>query len=101
MRKFASLRVTLTLLCALYTSLSFAQEKRISGTVTDDKQTPLSGATISVKGTRAFTTTDATGRFTITVPQNGRTLVVSYVSMQPQEIAIGNTASFSVSLIPA
>src|SRR4029079_3804179 len=101
MRKCAILRVSLLLLCTLYASLTFAQERRITGTITDDKQAPLMGATVSVKGTKLATTTDAAGKFAINVPGNERTLVVSYVGMQSREIAIGSSDVVSTSLTPS
>src|SRR5438128_1539408 len=98
MRKCRILRVSLTLLCALYASLSFAQVRKITGKITDDRQVPLSGATITVKGTKVATSTDAAGNFSINVPQNGKTLVVSFVGMQAQEVSIGSSDAVSVSL---
>jgi TonB-linked SusC/RagA family outer membrane protein len=80
-------------------TISFAQRK-ITGTVTDDKQAPLVGATVAVKGTSVATTTDAIGKFSITVPSTGRTLVFSYVGMQNREIALGSTDVVSVALTP-
>ncbi|HEX8315610.1 MAG TPA: carboxypeptidase-like regulatory domain-containing protein, partial [Flavisolibacter sp.] len=59
---------------------------------------PLVGATVTVKGTSVATTTSDSGRFSISVPPNGRTLVVSYVGMQSQEVAIGTGSTVSVSL---
>jgi hypothetical protein len=74
----------LLLLCTLFTTLSFAQGRRISGTITDDKQNPLSGATVMVKGTTLAASTDVAGKFSFTVPASARTLVVSFVGMQTQ-----------------
>jgi TonB-linked SusC/RagA family outer membrane protein len=90
--------VHLLLLCVLVSTLAFAQRK-ISGTVTDDKQAPLTGATVSVQGTRVATTTDAAGRFTLAVPQNGNTLVVSFVGMQQRTVPISGDV-VNVSLTP-
>ena len=86
------------LLCALFTSLSYAQERKITGTVTDDKQLPLAGATVTVKGTKVATTTDVAGRYSISVPENGNTLVITYVGMQSQEQTIGNSNAVNVAL---
>jgi TonB-linked SusC/RagA family outer membrane protein len=78
-------------------SVSFAQ-KAITGTVTDDRQSPLSGATVTVKGTSVVTTTDASGRFRLTVPEGRRVLEVSFVGMQPQEVTLGDVPVVAVSL---
>ncbi len=100
MRKCGILQLSLLLLCALFSSYSFAQGRIISGTVTDDKQAPLIGATITVKGTKQSTTTDASGKFSIELPQNKKALVVSYVGMQTGEIAIGTGDVVMVTLTP-
>ncbi len=99
MRNCLRLRAHLLLLGALLSTLAFAQ-RRISGTVTDDKQAPLAGATVVVKGTKVATTTDVTGRFSINAPANGRTLVFSFVGMQSQEQAIGSSDVMTVALAP-
>lgn len=99
MRRHTLLRVSVLLLLGiLYTAQSFAQGRRISGTVTDDKQSPLAGATVLVKGTKTAVTTDATGNFSITAPATAKTLVVSFVGMQSQEAAIGNGGTINVTL---
>ena len=91
----------LALFVALFAfTVSFAQRK-ISGTVTDDKQIPLLGATVTVKGTKVFTTTDVNGKFNIDVPANAKTLLISFVGMQPKEAAIGNRDVINVALPPA
>ncbi|WP_121356251.1 SusC/RagA family TonB-linked outer membrane protein [Flavisolibacter nicotianae] len=97
MRKCLRLRVHLLLLFALVSTLAFAQ-RRITGTVTDDKQAPLTGATVAVQGTKTATTTDAAGKFSLTVPPNGKTLVVSFVGMQPRTVSIGTGDVVNVSL---
>jgi TonB-linked SusC/RagA family outer membrane protein len=66
-----------------------AQNRTISGNITG-KSTgqPISGATVVVKGSRAGVTTDDAGNFKITVAQDARTLVISYIGMATQEVAI-------------
>lgn len=100
MRKCLRLRVQLLLLFALFSTLAFAQRK-ITGTVTDEKQAPLSGATVTVKGTKVATTTDPAGKFSLTLPANGKTLVISYIGMQPQEVNVTDNAIVAVSLNPS
>src|SRR5215203_931995 len=92
MRKHVFYQVVVLLLCTLSSSILFAQEKKISGTITDDKGDPLSGATVSVKNSSVATLTDATGQFTLSVPSNARVVVVSYVGMQSQEASISGNA---------
>ncbi len=98
MRKNAFLKLLAVLLCCFFSLAVNAQEKVITGVVADQNSAPLSGATISVKGTKISVTSTATGTFKITVPANTKTLVVSYVGMKSQEIAVEGKASVAVSL---
>ncbi|HVG14821.1 MAG TPA: TonB-dependent receptor, partial [Chitinophagaceae bacterium] len=91
-------RVLMACICVLSLLSSFAQGKRVSGTITDDKAAPLVGATVSVKGTTVLTSTNNLGAFSLDVPATGKTLVISYVGMQPKEIAIGNQTTFNTVL---
>lgn len=93
-------RLVAMLLVTLTFSIGYSQ-KIVTGTVTDERQTPLPRATVSVKGAKVATVTDANGRFTINVPANGKTLLVSFIGMQQQEVAIGDKNLIAVSLIPS
>ena len=97
MRKIAFLRSLMLMLGLIFFSSLFAQ-KRITGIITDDKGTPLIGATVQVKGANIITTTDAIGKFSISVPANAKTLVVSFVGTEKQEIDIGDKTIITVSL---
>jgi len=99
MVKLTLSRVVLLLICTLSFTISFSQQKRITGTVRDDKGTPLIGATVAAKNTRVATTTDASGAFIINVPQNANALVVSYVGMVTQEFPIGSNSVVAISLV--
>ncbi len=70
------------------TSLLWAQSTVI-GTVTGKVSgAPLEGATIKVKGTKIAATTNKAGTFSINVPANSNTLVVTYVGMADQEVPV-------------
>ena len=74
---------------------SQAQSIKISGTITDDKDQPVPGANIIIKGKVTGTITDANGKFDLaTSIQPPFTLVVSSVGYQRQEIEVqsGTTA---------
>lgn len=63
----------------------------IKGVVTDEKGTPLTGVTIRIKGTPLGTSTDANGRFQLSVPGNSsRILVFSYIGAETAEITVAN-----------
>ncbi|TAH22198.1 MAG: SusC/RagA family TonB-linked outer membrane protein [Cytophagales bacterium] len=75
-------------------------EKRITGTVTSSEDgQPLPGVSILVKGTGTGTVTDANGKYTISVPDNGVTLIFSYVGFTSQEIAVGSNSVVDVVLV--
>ncbi|MCS6917490.1 MAG: SusC/RagA family TonB-linked outer membrane protein [Chitinophagales bacterium] len=56
-----------------------------AGTVTNEEGEPLIGVTVAVKGTNIGTTTDADGRFRVSVPGTSATLVFSYVGFSTVE----------------
>src|SRR5688572_26231146 len=64
-------------------------EKPVSGNVVDDKNEPLPGANVVVKGTTIGTTTDAGGNYSISVPDDADILVFSYIGYATQEVSIG------------
>src|SRR6202000_298686 len=90
-----------TLLCVLFTQTAFSQTQTITGKVTDDKGTPIVGASVSVKGTTVGTSTRPDGSFTITAPASAKTLVVSSVGYGQQDIPIAGQTTFAVALIPS
>jgi len=84
----------------LFSTVLPAQTKSISGIIKDEKGAGLPGATVSVRDTKAAVTTDAEGKFTLTLPAGAKILVVSFIGMQRQEIAIRSKTSFEVVLKP-
>lgn len=77
----------LTLLLALVVQIGFAQQKTISGTVTDDIDLPLPGVNIIIKEKTSGTQSDFDGNFSINT-EVGQTLVFSYVGFATQEIPV-------------
>jgi TonB-linked SusC/RagA family outer membrane protein len=77
----------LTLFLALVVQISFAQQKTISGTVTDDINLPLPGVNIIIKGTTSGTQSDFDGKYSINA-EVGQTLVFSYVGFATQEVPV-------------
>jgi TonB-linked SusC/RagA family outer membrane protein len=77
----------LTLLLVLVVQLTFAQEKTISGTVTDNTGLPLPGVNIIVKGTTNGTQSDFDGNYSVQAAV-GQTLSYSYVGFKSTEIAV-------------
>jgi TonB-linked SusC/RagA family outer membrane protein len=87
MRKFRFVLAMLSLFL-LWSPATEAQMKTITGTIlADDNQSPLSGVTIKVKGTRRVAQTDANGKFSIQAA-DGETLQISYVGYTTQDIKV-------------
>src|SRR6185436_9354511 len=84
-------------------SVSFGQDKVITGKVTDSKDgSPVVGASVLAKGSKAGgTVTNAEGSFSITVAPNTTALIISYVGYGTQELAINNKTVIDVSLTPS
>lgn len=87
----------LTLLLAFVVQIGFAQQKTISGTVTDDSGLPLPGVNVLIKNTSSGTQTDFDGNYSISANQ-GDVLEFSYVGFTSQEIKVGASNNISVSL---
>jgi TonB-linked SusC/RagA family outer membrane protein len=77
-----------------------AQNRTITGKVTDDKGNPIPNVSVVIKGTNTGTVTKADGTYSIAVPGNAKTLVFSSVDMVSQEVSIGSRSEVSVSLRP-
>src|ERR1700753_2284547 len=87
-----------TCLCALPTYL-WAQTLQVSGTVISKTSgSPLAGASVRVKGSDQGTVTDGQGKFMLKT-QRGKTLVISYLGEETQEIKVGDNLSPIVALV--
>jgi TonB-linked SusC/RagA family outer membrane protein len=66
----------------------WAQQRTITGKVTDDKGAPIPGASIIVKGTNLGTTAGSDGSFSISIPSTAKALVFSSIGLGEKEIAL-------------
>ncbi|MDR3218430.1 MAG: SusC/RagA family TonB-linked outer membrane protein [Dysgonamonadaceae bacterium] len=79
-------RLILLLTCFIIgMGLAIAQDKQVSGTVTDETGEPIVGASVIAKGTTIGRATDTNGKFVFTVPTSVKTLVVKYVGYADAE----------------
>jgi len=76
----------------------WTQQRIISGTVTDNNNAPVVGASVTIKGTGAGTQTDKEGNFQIALPAGCKTLIISSVGLISQEVSIEGRNQVSVSL---
>jgi len=95
MRKQFTLALALAMLMSCFGAL--AQNRALSGKVTDAAGNPLPGVSVMVKGTNRGTTTNGDGTYKLDVPENGK-LMFSYVGFASQEVAAGSRSSLDVSL---
>ncbi|OBX24670.1 TonB-linked SusC/RagA family outer membrane protein [Gelidibacter algens] len=89
--------VILTLLLALVVHTSYAQDKVISGTISDQSGLPLPGVNIIVKGTTNGTQSDFDGNYTIDA-STGDILSFTYVGLKAQEITVGTSNTLNVTM---
>ncbi len=80
-------------------SPAFAQSYIVTGKVTSKKTLqPLSGASVTVRGSTTATTTNDQGEFRLSVPTATATLVFSFIGMEPQERTVTGATSITIEL---
>lgn len=84
-----------TVFCAF--GMSIAQ-RTVSGQVVDDQGVPLIGANVVVKGTTVGTVTDFDGNYSLSLPDGGTTLVITYTGYSTQEIEIGGQGVINITM---
>ena len=88
----------LTLMLVFVVQLTFAQQKTVSGTVTDQNATPLPGVSVIVKGSNQGTQTDFDGNYSIEVASSD-VLVFEYIGLETQEVPVGNQTQINVTML--
>ena len=77
-----------------------AQDRTISGVVTNEKNLPMAGVSISTPDGKNGTQTDNEGKYSLRVPASARTLSFSFVNYQTVSLTIGRALNLDVSLKP-
>src|SRR5262249_2544253 len=81
----------------LLSTLSWAQNKTITGKVVDESGAAVAGASVAIKGSTAGALTNENGDFTLSVPTTARTLTISSSGYTAKEVSInGNTISVTL-----
>ncbi len=96
--KSTSFRALLITCLLLLFNVVFAQQRTVTGKITDPNNSPVTGATVSVRGSNVATSTDANGNFTISLPGGSNTLTVTSVGFEPQSINVANQSNVALSL---
>jgi TonB-linked SusC/RagA family outer membrane protein len=91
--------VSLAVFCLLLSLLAQAQSREVTGKVTDSSGTPLSGASINVRGVRGGASAGPDGSFHLSVPRGANTLVVSAIGYEPRDIRLGDDNVVMVTLL--
>lgn len=91
-------KLSLVLLLSLFCmAAAIAQQRTITGSVTDDEGEPLIGATVLIQGTSTGVVTDIDGNYSIQTP-NDATLIFSYTGFVTQEITLGTSNVIDVTM---
>jgi TonB-linked SusC/RagA family outer membrane protein len=94
------MRKLLTLLMCITLAISqlMAQNRTVTGKVTDESGKPVPNASVIEKGTKKGTVTDDNGIFSLNISSGAKTLVISSVNFTVQEIAVSGKTNVAVSL---
>ena len=100
MKKATLFHYGFVIISLLFLSLTgVAQQRKISGIVQDSKNnTPLQGATVSVKNKTTSTSSGVDGRFNITVPDGKVTLIISFIGYETREVSVGDKNEINVQM---
>ena len=92
------LKVSCFILLCFFAIPALAQNKTVTGKVTDSKDgSPITGASVVAKGSTNGAITDVNGKFTLTAPASASTLVVTYIGYTTKEVSIsGSTVNVSL-----
>jgi TonB-dependent starch-binding outer membrane protein SusC len=91
-------KILIIITMVLFCTTVFAQQRTVTGLVTDNNSEPLPGVTIVVKGTTIGVITGMDGRFSIGNLNESSILVFSFVGLQSQEVTVENQSTINVVL---
>lgn len=94
-------KILLTTCAVVLLSLgwAWAQERTVSGRVTDATDgSNLPGVNVTVKGTTRGTVSGADGSYSISIPNEGATLVFTFIGLVTQEIEVGDRSTINVAM---
>jgi TonB-linked SusC/RagA family outer membrane protein len=92
-------QLLLVLLLLLTTTVN-AQLRTITGQVKKENNEPVPNATVAVRNTSIASQTDSTGHFSIRLPANATTLIISYVGYKTEQVVLGTRSDIVLTLSP-
>ncbi|THD66812.1 TonB-dependent receptor [Robertkochia marina] len=102
LKSMSSIWLKFSLLCFLMLSATamYAQERIITGTVTDQSDVPLAGVTVMLENTSIGTSSDFDGNFTLRIPPEilDPVIVFSYVGFETQKTPVGVSSNLEIIL---
>ncbi|MFC4262228.1 SusC/RagA family TonB-linked outer membrane protein [Ferruginibacter yonginensis] len=90
--------LSLFVMFMLFGVLAFAQNRVVTGTVTDEKGLPVEAASVRVVGTNAGTATDQNGNFRLANVAPNATLKISSVGIATKDVNSGSSTSLVISV---
>jgi TonB-dependent starch-binding outer membrane protein SusC len=100
MRKFYKRLSLMSAAMLMLCSVALAQDRVVTGKVTDETGSGMPGVNIVLKGTSVGTATDSNGMFSISVPNEQAVIVVSFVGYASSEVTVGNRSNVEIQLTP-
>ncbi len=95
------LRVCFFVISCSLVQVAWAQDRAVSGVVSDAEGEPLIGVSVVKEGTAEGTITDFNGAYQVQVPSDTTVLVYSYVGFEDQRITVGSRTTIDVTMRPA
>jgi TonB-linked SusC/RagA family outer membrane protein len=94
------LLLCLTAVLMVTSSVTWAQERTVSGRVTSSEDgSALPGVNVVLKGTTTGTVSDANGAYTLSVPSQGGVLVFTFIGFTSQEVEVGSRTAIDVLMV--
>ena len=86
----------------IFSFSAYAQDGfTVTGTVTDEYDAPLPGATVVEKGTTNGVSTDFDGNYSISVANQNSVIVISYIGYAAQEIPVAGNSEINTTMEPS
>ncbi|MEO6284955.1 MAG: SusC/RagA family TonB-linked outer membrane protein [Dyadobacter sp.] len=92
--------IPLGLVLLLVSLSASAQERTVTGKVTDEKDQGLPGVSVTVKGSTRGSNADAEGNYSLTAVKDGDILVFSSIGYVKQELGVGSRSTLDVKMVP-
>lgn len=86
------------LICTLVLPEAFAQSITVSGVIKDKTGQAIPGVSVVIKGTNNGISTTADGKYSISVPKAGTTIVFSFIGMATQEITVTKSETINITM---